>query len=374
MINLERLRALAAVDTHGSIARAARALHITPSGMSQQLSKLERECGHRLTEPEGRSVRLTHAGRVLANHAAAVMAQLAAAEDDLAALDDEVLGPLRIGAIGSAIRTLLPATLAALTTRHPRLAPTVRDGEVAELLPALLRGDLDLLLIENWSNRPRHLPEGVAVRTLVTEEARVALHEAHPLGDRPVLRLADLDGVAWAACPPGAEPREALVQALRICGVEPDLRYSISDHATQLTLVAAGLTAALVPATAWRQAPPGVRFLPTDPPLRRDVQAAWRPGTETPPVRACLDALAHAPDRLGDLDPGISTEPAQSQPARPEPAQSEAAQSEPEQSEPHTESADPTDLAASTPPAQPHPPHSPNLTATENRTRGSDVG
>ncbi|MFH8405106.1 LysR family transcriptional regulator [Streptomyces sp. NPDC018019] len=310
MINLERLRALAAVDTHGSIARAAQALHITPSGMSQQLSKLERECGHSLLEPEGRSVRLTHAGRVLADHAAAVMSQLAAAEDDLAALNDEVLGPLRVGAVGSAIRTLLPTTLATLTTRHPRLIPTVRDGEVADLLPALLRGDLDLLLIENWSNRPRHIPEGVTVRTLLTEEARVALHEGHPLADRPVLRLAELDDVPWAACPPGAEPREALVQALRTCGVEPDLRYSISDHATQLTLVAAGLTAALIPATAHRQAPPGVRFLSIDPPLSRDVQAAWRPRAETPPVRACLDALAQTPARPGPGDlPAESAQP-----------------------------------------------------------------
>ncbi|WP_073761318.1 LysR family transcriptional regulator [Streptomyces sp. CB02923] len=299
MINLERLRALAAVDTHGSIARAAQALHITPSGMSQQLSKLERECGHRLLEPEGRSVRLTHAGRVLADHAAALMAQLSEAEHDLAALGEEVLGPLRIGSVGSAIRTLLPATLAILAARHPRLTPSVRDGEVGDLLPALLRGELDLLLIENWSNRPRHIPEGVAVHTLVTEEARVALHADHPLGARPVLRLADLGGIPWAACPPGAEPREALVQALRTHGVEPEIRYSISDHATQLTLVAAGLSAALIPGAARQQVPPGVRCVPTDPPLRRHVQAAWQPRTESPPVHACLDALACLPSGGG---------------------------------------------------------------------------
>ncbi|GCD45637.1 LysR family transcriptional regulator [Streptomyces paromomycinus] len=292
---MERLRALAAVDTHGSIARAAQALHITASGMSQQLSKLERECGHRLLEPEGRSVRLTHAGRVLADHAAAVMSRVGAAEQDLAALETEVLGPLRIGAVGSAIRTLLPATLATLAARHPRLTPSVCDGEVTGLLPALLHGELDLLLIENWSNRPRHIPEGVAVRTIVTEEARVALHADHPLGVRPVLRLADLGGVPWAACPPGAEAREALVQALRAHGVEPEIRYSVGDHATQLTLVASGLTAALIPDAALQQVPPAVLCVPTDPPLRRHVQAAWLPRTETPPVRACLDVLAQLP-------------------------------------------------------------------------------
>lgn len=86
VFSLERLRALDAVAVHGSLAGAAVALHITPSGVSQQLAKLERESGHTLLEPHGRSVRLTHAGRVLAGHAARVLAQLSEAESDLADL------------------------------------------------------------------------------------------------------------------------------------------------------------------------------------------------------------------------------------------------------------------------------------------------
>ncbi|MFK8846792.1 hypothetical protein [Streptomyces sp. Ac-502] len=66
----------------------------------------------------------------------------------------------------------MPAAPTAPAARYPRLTPSVRDGEVADLLPALLHGELDLLLIENWSNRPRHIPEGGAVRTILTEEAQ----------------------------------------------------------------------------------------------------------------------------------------------------------------------------------------------------------
>ncbi|MFG2095002.1 LysR family transcriptional regulator [Streptomyces sp. NPDC048612] len=303
MFGLDRLRALAAVAAHGSIAQAAPALHMTPSGVSQQLAKLEREAGHALLEPHGRTVRLTHAGRVLAGHADRLLAQLSVAQSDLADLGHEVLGPLRIGGVGSAVRTLLPDALAGLTADHPRLTPTVVDGETVDLLPRLLHGELDLLLIESWADRPVPAPAGVTLRTLVREDVRVALSERHPLGDRGTVDLADLAGTPWACCPPGTAPHEALVQALRSRGVEPDIRYLLAEHTTQLALVARNLAAALVPAMSGRPAPPGVRFLATRPALRREIRAAWLTRAESPPVRACVAAVEAHREAAGEARP-----------------------------------------------------------------------
>ncbi|MBQ1124578.1 LysR family transcriptional regulator [Streptomyces sp. B15] len=291
MFSSDRLRALDAVAVHGSLARAAVALHITPSGVSQQLAKLEREAGHQLLEPDGRGVRLTHAGRVLAEHAARVVAQLSAAESDLADLGDEIIGPLRLGGVGSSLRALLPDVLAALTEAHPRLWPTVVDGEAVDMVPRLLTGELDVLLIESWHSRPMPLPEGVRVKPLAVEEVEVALPARHPLADRETLDLAELAGAVWSSCPVGTEPYEALVQALRARGVEPRVRYTVTEYATQLAFVARGLTAALVPEMAQTPCPPGVRFVPVRPPLHREVRAAWRAGGDSPSARACLAAL-----------------------------------------------------------------------------------
>ncbi|QHF95053.1 LysR family transcriptional regulator [Streptomyces sp. NHF165] len=294
MFSIDRLRALSAVAAHGSIARAAEALHITPSGLSQKLAKLEREAGRRLLEPHGRSIRITHAGRVLAGHADRLLDQLSAAEADLADLADEVLGPLRLGGVGSAVRTLLPGALDALTAAHPRLRPTVTDGEAVDLLPRLLSGELDLLLIESWTNRPVFLPAGPALRTLVREEVWVALSGRHPLADRPEIDLADLRDTPWASCPPGTEPYEALVQALRARGLEPDVRFALTEHLTQLAMVERNLAAALVPTMSRTPAPPGVRFVRLRPGLRREIKAAWPAGHENPPVRACVAAVEQA--------------------------------------------------------------------------------
>ncbi len=295
MFSLDRLRALAAVAAHGSIARAAESLHITPSGLSQQLAKLEREAGHALLEPQGRSVRITHAGRVLADHADRVLAQLAAAEADLHDLHDEVLGPLRIGGVGSAVRTLLPRALESLAAAHPRLCPTVSDGEAVDLMKRLLDGELDLLLIESWANRPMFVPAGIALRPLVNEDVWVALSVRHPLSDRETVDVAELSGTAWSSCPPGTEPHEALVQALRARGVEPEVRYVLAEHVTQLALVEKNLAAALIPAMSRHMAPPDVRFVRLRPGLRREIKAAWCAGAKTPPVRACLAALGGGP-------------------------------------------------------------------------------
>ncbi|GAA1780884.1 LysR family transcriptional regulator [Streptomonospora arabica] len=300
MFNLERLRVLNAVAVHGSVAQGAQALHITPSGVSQHLNKLERETGHRLLEPDGRGVRLTHAGRVLAEHAARVVAQTGAAENDLADLRAETLGPLRIGSVGSAVRTLLPRALAELAGAHPRLIPSVRDGEVIDMMPMLLRGELDLLLVESWANRPVFLPPGLSVRPLVDEEVSAALSDRHPLAGRERIGLAELEGTPFASCSPGTEQHEALVQALRGRGVEPDVRYLLDEVPTQLALVAAGLAAALVPEMAQWPAPPGVRFVPLDSPLRREIAAVWRAEYESPPIRACLAALCRGLDDGGE--------------------------------------------------------------------------
>jgi DNA-binding transcriptional LysR family regulator len=302
VFNLERLRVWAAVAGHGSIAEAARDLHVTASSVSQQIGKLERETGHRLVEPWGRGVRLTHAGRVLAMHADQVMRRVAAAEADLNDLQDEILGPLRLGAVGSALRVLLPDVLVSLTQVYSRLVPSVRDGEVADLLSRLLAGELHLLLLDSWTNRPLSLPTALGIRTLVTENVHIALAATHPLAQHNRIDLGEVADTPWTTCGPGTEPHEALVQALRMRGVEADVRYEVTEYPTQLRLVQAGLAAALVPEMARQFAPPDVCYVDTDPPLEREIKAVWRRADEGPVIRACLRALTDLRP-LGGADP-----------------------------------------------------------------------
>ncbi|GAA1379022.1 LysR family transcriptional regulator [Pseudonocardia kongjuensis] len=313
MITWDRLRVFAAVAEHGSVGGAAAALHITGPAVTQQLRRLEREAGTRLVEPDGRGIRLTAAGHVLAGHAAAIAGAVADAERDLAALQDEVAGPLRIGSVASALRALFPEVLGALAAEHPRLVPTVHDGEVVDLLPALRSRDLDAVLLESWTHRPARLPPGVRVTTLVTEPVLLAVPEGHRVAERDPAPLGELAGEVWASSPAGTEPYEALVQLLRANDVEPEIRYLFADFATQLALVRAGLAVAVVPGVAVTPPPDGVRFLSCTPAIGRSLVLATREqDAALPPLRALGAALRAAAGRAvaaaPDPGPGPGTD------------------------------------------------------------------
>src|SRR5882757_2799471 len=110
-IDLRRLGVLRELDRRGSLAGAARALHLTPSAVSQQLASLSREVGVLLIERQGRGVRLTGQARVLLEHADLIAAQLEKARADLSAWEGGRRGAVTVGAFSSAITGLMPSAL-----------------------------------------------------------------------------------------------------------------------------------------------------------------------------------------------------------------------------------------------------------------------
>src|SRR5256885_6580380 len=143
MLDLARLRALRAVATYGTVTAAARVLHITPSAVSQHLTKLDRETGSRLLEKDGRRLRLTEAGRVLVRHAGRVLAAVEEAEAALAAHHTTVSGRLTVASFPTACRGLLPHALRRLAAEHPLLAPELLECDPRISLDLVDRGEID---------------------------------------------------------------------------------------------------------------------------------------------------------------------------------------------------------------------------------------
>lgn len=132
MLDLARLRALHAVSVHGSVAGAAAALGYTPSAVSQQISKLERETRTTLLERRGRGVALTEEARHLADAAQELLAIVERTETTLEERRGQPGGLLTVAAFASAARGLLPQVLADLARRHPAL-----DVRLTEVDPHL---------------------------------------------------------------------------------------------------------------------------------------------------------------------------------------------------------------------------------------------
>ena len=305
MLNLERVRALCAVAETGSVAAAGRLLHVTPSGVSQQLAKLEREVGARLLEPSGRGVSLTPAGELLARRGAELLARAAEVAAEVGSMRDEVVGPIRFGAFVAASRVVLPSVVAALLARYP-VEVSVAEAETEVTLESLARRRIDVGVVDSWESAPVFIPVGMEARLIHRDTAGVALHEQHPFAQRATVPLRELAGTPWVAWGSGTAFRDWLVKTLREQGFEPRVDFEASDISTHLAFVAAGLAAALVPHLAVDDLPTGVTLRPADPPLRRDIYVVWRADNAGPAVRAGIAAVEEAFGRKRSQRPAVT--------------------------------------------------------------------
>ena len=147
MLDVTRLRVLVAVARHGSVTAAAHALNYAQPSVSHHLARLEAETGTKLVQRAGRGIRLTDAGRLLAERATEVIGRLDAAENELAVFAGLRAGRLRLAAFPSALSTIVPAAAAILNEQHPSVDLRLTEAEPPEALRMLKAGYVDLALI-----------------------------------------------------------------------------------------------------------------------------------------------------------------------------------------------------------------------------------
>ncbi len=295
LVDLSRLRCFHAVAVHGSVTLAARELHLSPSAVSQQLSKLEVELGHPLLERNGRGIRLTEAANVLAPYAIEVLSRLERAHAEIEALGGAIAGELQLGAFPTAARGLVPSALAAVQRAHPRLSVRLQELEPRDSMAALLGGDLDAIIVQDWFNAPLVVPDSLSRRPLLDDEADLAVPVDHPLARRRSVRLEEVVNERWISWQAGSICGDWLVLTLRLSGIEPTIVHTAAEHPTQLALVAAGLGVAVVPRLGRGPTPEGLRMVQVRPSLTRHVYALWRSdAARRPAVLALVDALAAA--------------------------------------------------------------------------------
>src|SRR3954447_1066127 len=241
-VELRHLAALEAVGRTHSFVAAARELGYTQSAISQQVARLEAAVGQRLVERPGgpKPVSLTEDGRLLRRHADAIVAQLDAAQADMAALAEGAAGPLRVGIFQSVGARLLPGLLRRFREEYPRVEVRVREEtDAAELLRLLEHGELDL----TFADLP--LPDGPFEWNEILRDPYVLLVPAddalaHRDAAPPLRELGVLALVTWRQI---GEPETYLR------GRVPNLNvvFRSDDNGTLVGLVAEGLGYAVVP-------------------------------------------------------------------------------------------------------------------------------
>lgn len=294
LLDAGRMRLLREVGLRGSIASAARELGLTPSAVSQQLAAFEREVGVALIDRSHRGVALTGAGHVLATRAAELVDVLAAARADLDRITGSVGGPVSVSAVASAAATMVSAAAAQLRVRHPAIELSVRAAEPRQAFTALVAGDVDVAVVDEYDYVPLALPEFVVARELCDEPLVVVLPE-HRNGRRGV-ELSDLRDEDWVMPPDDAACGQAVRAACRAQGFEPRVRWETDDMHLLVCAVAAGHGVAVLPrrSVAVAGAPVCVRTLRA-PQLQRRLFAVTRTAAlARPAVEEVLAAIAAA--------------------------------------------------------------------------------
>ncbi|HEY2238586.1 MAG TPA: LysR family transcriptional regulator [Streptosporangiaceae bacterium] len=301
MLDLRRLRLLRELSRRGTIAAVAQALSYSPSAVSQQLSTLEKEAGVRLLEPSGRRVRLTAQAELLVAHAGVLLEEMERTEAALAQSLHEIVGTLRVAAFQTAVLALVPPALSALEPRHPRLRVEVTELEPDRAYPALVAGEFDLILGEEYPGFPLARSGETERHDLFADELWLTVPASW--GDHPLGHLA---ARPFALEPLDTTAREWATAVCRRAGFEPDVRYTSTDLQVHLRLVESGLAAALLPALSGAAQHPGVitQRLPGSP--RRQIFTTVRRGAAAHPrIQAFTTALsASSPGPALGVSPG----------------------------------------------------------------------
>jgi DNA-binding transcriptional LysR family regulator len=294
MIDLAALTSLRAVDTHGSVVAAADALGFTPSAVSQQVKRLEKQTGVPLLERVGRGVILTDHGRHLVDAGARLLADLEEVESGLHERAGTVSGHLRLTAFSTAMRGLVAPVVRDLRADHPDLTLSLTEREPWDTIDLVATGQSDLGVVHRWGDVPITIPDHLTATQVASDVAEVIVPVGHPLADRTRVSPRDLVDEGWIATPEGTICRQWLTRMYAGTGRLPRIAHTAMEFDSHLALVRAGLGIALVPRLGRQPLGDELVAVPAhDPEPTRDVIAAHRRSmAESPAVRAVLASLS----------------------------------------------------------------------------------
>lgn len=301
MLDVRKLSLLRDLERYGSLVGVSRALGISSSAISQQLTKLESEVGMPLLERIGRNVQLTPAGQLLARRAVQIEAILEDAEADLESRRTRVQGVVRFAAFSSFALRYVPELLRRMQQTHPDVVVEFVHVEPTEALEAVSGRRADVAVTDEYPGIPRASDTHLVSTFLVRDEIWAFMPE-------PISSVNDLADVPWVLEPAGSDARNWAERMCHGLGFTPRVLFESPDLRLHFDMAAEGLAAAFLPQTVIR----GARRTPVAPEYRfewpesagevdavgiagkphrdlyRDISAVMRRGGDTRPAVAAF--------------------------------------------------------------------------------------
>jgi LysR family transcriptional regulator, transcription activator of glutamate synthase operon len=297
-MELRQLRYVVAVASHRHFTRAAASVPVAQPALSHQVKLLEQELGVELFERARGGVRLTDAGEIFVQRARRALAEVDAAQEEIAALKGLASGRLVLGAMQALAGLDLPRLIAAFHTRYPGIDVSLREDSTSDMFAMAARGEIDLAIAALDVERPA----GLDAVPLVREPVVMAVPVSHRLAHSGSVELRQFRDETFVFFKQGTGLRAVTEQAARRAGFSPRPGFETGSLDRLLALVGEGLGVALVPASTIRDSRrPGIAALPVSPAIERTVGAVWRADHRHTPAASAFLALLR--DHAGTASP-----------------------------------------------------------------------
>lgn len=260
MIDLRRLRYLVAVAEEGHVTRAAERLGIAQPPLTRQIRQLEDELGVQLFERLPRGVQVTEAGRAVVEEARDVLARAGRILETARRAARGEQGRLAVGYTSSAaFHPFVTQQIRAFRASRPGVSLALAEDGTPELVAGLKDERLDAAFLRSSSTDVA----GLKIEPLLEERMVVAVSHGHRLAGAEKVELADLaeQTFIFYRRPTGPGLYDAIMAACLTAGFSPNVGQEAPRMTSTLSLVAAGLGVAIVPASMQRMNMEGVDFV-----------------------------------------------------------------------------------------------------------------
>lgn len=273
-VDLRTIQLVQAIETGGSMSRAAAMLGVSQPAISQHLRRAEDRLGLRLVERSERSARLSEAGRAILAVAGSVSQGLRFVSERLDEIRSIGSGRLRMTGFSS-VSSIMPRLLRSIAAAHPEVSITYEENEPLDGLELVTAGERDLAVIYRYAGVPLEAEwlsyDDLHVQTLFTDELYVVLGPGHPLSDAEKPTLSEFEDDEWLL--PAGPERSGMVELCRLAGFSPSSSFASDNVAARLAMVSARGSVTFVPRIALHGGviPRDVTFRRLSPRLSREV-------------------------------------------------------------------------------------------------------
>ncbi len=272
--------------------RAAQRLHMSQPPLSQAIMRLEEALGVRLLDRSRSSVALTDAGSVFLHEARRLLEQQALAVDHTRQVSAGMSGTVALGFVGSVSYGLLPLMLAEFRIKFPDVRFDLRELPSSDQLRELEGRRIDIGIVR----LPLANAADLHLKTIHRERMIAVLPSAHRLAKERTIRLAELSDETFMLFPVNRVPslHAQTVMACQAVGFSPRVAMEAWQMPTMVSLVAAGVGVALLPAQIKSIPHPGVVYRDIQDSvhgLDLEIALAWRRNMRSTLCQRIVEAL-----------------------------------------------------------------------------------